>query len=85
MECIYRSLVEAHAIFILPSYVKVINDILMPTEIYNVSGQVVGLYAYYNGSMEYVGHDHLPYAVLAIFMFTTFNLVPFILFCLYLC
>ena len=82
------SVTEAFATFILLSYVKVINtsfDILMPTEIYNASGQVVGLYAYYNGSMEFFGHDHLPYAVLAIFMFTTFNLVPFLLLCLYPC
>ena len=27
-------------------------DILMPTRLYNVSGQVVGLYVYYNGSLE---------------------------------
>ena len=85
-----NSLIEAFATFILLSYVKVINtsfDILIPTKLYNVSGQVVGLYVYYNGSMEYFGHDHLPgpYAVLAIFMFTLFNLVPFLLLCLYPC
>ena len=82
------SLIEAFATFILLSYVKVINtsfDILMPTRLYNVSGQVVGLYVYYNGSQEYFGHDHLPYAVLAIFMFTTFNLMPLLLLCLYPC
>ena len=82
------SLVEAFATFILLSYVKVINtsfDILMPTQFYNVSGQAVGLYVYYNGSQEYFGRDHLPYAVLAIFMFTTFNLMPLLLLCLYPC
>ena len=82
------SLIEAFATFILLSYVKIINtsfNILMPTQLYNVSGQAVGLYTYYNGSMEYFGHDHLPYAVLAIFMFITFNLVPFFLLCLYPC
>ena len=81
------SLIEAFATFILLSYVKVINtsfDILMPTQLYNVSGQV-GLYTYYNGSMDYFGHDHLPYAVLAIFMFIIFNIVPFLLLCLYPC
>ena len=57
----------------------------MPTTVYNVSGQVVGLYVYYNGSMEYFGHDHLPYAVLAVFMFITFNLMPLLLLCLYPC
>ena len=82
------SLVEAFATFILLSYVKVINtsfDILMPTQLYNVSGQVVGLYVYYNGSQEYFGRDHLPYAVLAIFMFITFNLMPLLLLYLYPC
>ena len=31
------------------------------------------------------GRDHLPYVVLAVFMFITFNLVPFLLLCLYPC
>ena len=83
-----NSLIEAFATFILLSYVKVINisfDILIPTRFHNVSGQVVGLYAYYNGSLEYFGHDHLPYALLAIFIFITFNLIPLLLLCLYPC
>ena len=83
-----NSLIQAFGTFILLSYVKVINtsfDILMPVQLHNVSGQVVGLYVYYNGSMEYFGRDHLPYAVLAIFMFTTFNLMPLLLLCLYPC
>ena len=82
------SLTEAFATFILLSCVKVIKtsfDILMPTGVCNVSGQVVGLYAYYNGLMVYFVNDHLPYAVVAIFMFTTFNLVPFLLLCFYPC
>ena len=85
---ISNSLIQAFGTFILLSYVKIINvsfDILMPVQLYNVSGQVVGLYVYYNGSQEYFGHDHLPYAVLAIFMFTTFNLLPLLLLCLYPC
>ena len=83
-----NSLIEAFATFILLSYVKIINtsfDILMPVQVHNVSGQVVGLYTFYNGSLEYFGHDHLPYALLAMFMFITFNLVPFLLLCLYPC
>ena len=82
------SLVEAFATFILLSYIKISNisfDILMPVQVRNVSGQVVGLYTYYNGSLEYFGHDHLPYALLAIFMFTVFNLLPLLLLCLYPC
>ena len=87
-ENISNSLIQAFGTFILLSYVKVINvsfNILMPVQLYNVSGQVVGLYVYYNGSQEYFGRDHLPYAVLAIFMFTTFNLMPLLLLCLYPC
>ena len=83
-----NSLIEAFATFILLNYVKIINisfDILMPVQVHNVTGQIVGLYTYYNGSMEYFGHDHLPYAILAIFMFVAFNLVPFLLLCLYPC
>ena len=83
-----NSLIQAFGTFFLLSYVKIANtsfDILMPVQLYNVSGKVVGLYVYYNGSMEYFGHDHLPYAVLAIFMFVTFNLVPLLLLCLYPC
>ena len=87
-ENISNSLIQAFGTFILLSYVKTIYvsfDILMPVKLYNVSGQVVGLYVYYNGSQEYFGRDHLPYAVLAIFMFTTFNLLPLLLLCLYPC
>ena len=83
-----NSLIEAFATFILLSYVKIVNtsfDILMPVDVHNVSGKTVGHYLYYNGSMEYFGKDHLPYAILAIFMFATFNLVPLLLLCLYPC
>ena len=85
---ISNSLIQAFGTFILLSYVKVINvsfDILMPVQLYNVSGHIIGRYVYYNGSQEYFGCDHFPYAVLAIFMFTTFNLLPLLLLCLYPC
>ena len=82
-----NSLIEAFGTFILLSYIKIINisfNILMPVQVYNVSGNI-GLYTYYNGSLEYFGQDHLPYALLAIFVFFTFNLVPLLLLCLYPC
>ena len=83
-----NSLIEAFATFILLSYVKIVNtsfDILMPVDVHNVSGKTVGQYVFYNGSMEYFGKEHLPYGILALFMFTTFNLVPLLLLCLYPC
>ena len=82
------SLIEVFGTFFLLSYVKITNttfSLLMPTTVYNVSGQVVGLYVHYNGSLEYFGHDHLPYAMLVVFMFITFNLMPLLLLCLYPC
>ena len=85
---IKRTLIKAFGTFILLSYVKILNtsvNILMPVQVYNASGLVVGTYTYYNGSVEYFGQDHLPYAFLAIFMFATFNLAPFLLLYLYPC
>ena len=82
------SLIETFGTFILLSYVKVLDSslsILMPVQVMDVTGRTVGTYLYYNGSVEYFGRDHLPYAVLAIFMFTTFNLMPLLLLCLYPC
>ena len=70
------------------SYVKITNtsfNLLMPTRLHNASGHVVGMYSYYNGSQQYFGYDHLPYAALAIFMFTTSNLLSLLLLCLYPC
>ena len=83
-----NSLIEVFGTFFLMSYVKIINtsfDILTPVQLHNVSGQVVGLYSYYNGLLEYFGREHIPYAVLAIFMFIIFNLIPLLLLCLYPC
>ena len=83
-----NSLIEAFGTFFLFSYVKIGDtsfNILLPVQLYNVSGRIDTLYVYYNGSMEYFGHEHCPYAILAIFMFTTFNLLPLLLLCLYPC
>ena len=83
-----NSLIEAFGTFFLLSYVKITNtsfNLLMPTTLYNASGHTVGMYLYYNGSVEYFGNTHLPYAVLALFMFITFNIMPLLLLSLYPC
>ena len=85
---ISSSLIKPFGTFLLLAYVKIANtsfDILIPARLYNVSGNAIGPYLYYNGSMEYFGSEHLPYGVLAIFMFTTFNLTPLLLLSLYPC
>lgn len=81
------SLVSAFATFMLFSYVKIASisfDILTPVALYDNRGtKVPKFYLYYDGTIEYFGKDHLPYAILAIVMFVVFNLFPLILLCLY--
>ena len=80
------SIVEGFATFLLLSYVKLFNvslDLLIPTHVYNVNGSSLGLYLYYDGTIEYFGEEHLPYAVLAVFVFLVFIIFPLLLLLLY--
>ena len=80
--------IETFGTFFLLSYVKVVNTsfaILMPVWVRNVTGDTVGTFLYYNGTMRYFGPEHRPFMFLAVFMFTTFNLLPLLLLCLYPC
>jgi hypothetical protein len=43
----------------------------------------VGTYLYYDASYEYFGRKHLPYGLVAVFIFVCFNLLPFFLLLLY--
>ena len=82
------SLIKVFSTFFLLSYVKVVNtslDLLMPVQVVNMSDHVLGTYTYYNGSLEYFGPEHRPYAILALLMFVLFNLMPLLLLCLYPC
>ena len=83
------SLVQAFATFILLSYVKICNvsfDILTPAKKYlrPDGSEVDKQYWYYNGSLEFFGKDHIPYAALAIVMSLLFNILPLLLLILYL-
>ena len=42
-------------------------------------------YTYYDGSVEYFGSEHLPYAIVAICICIIFNIMPLLLLCLYPC
>ena len=80
------SIVEAFATFLLLSYVKLLSvsfDLLVPTHVYNVNGSLVGMYLYYDATIEYFGDKHLPYAVLALFVMLVFILFPILLLLLY--
>ena len=80
------SIVEAFATFLLLSYVKLLSvssDLLIPTHVYNINGSSVGLFVYYDATIEYFGSEHLPYGVLAVFVLLVFILFPLLLLLLY--
>ena len=85
---IHNSLVDAFATFLLLSYVKFLSvsfDILTPTTLWDKWGRHVGTVLYYDGSVNYFGTDHLPYAVLAMTVLLVFTVLPILLLCLYPC
>ena len=80
------SIVDAFATFLLLSYVKLLSvsfDLLVPTQVYNINGSLVGLYLYYDATIEYFGEEHLPYALLAVFVLLVFIIFPLLLLLLY--
>ena len=85
---IQNSLVDAFATFFLLSYVKFLSvsfDILMPTIMWDSEFSRQGIVLYNDGTIEYLGRTHLPYAVLAISVLLVFTLLPILLLCLYPC
>ena len=85
---IQTSLIDTFASFLLLSYVKFLSvsfDFLMPVHLYDVHGELMEPYLYFDGSVEYFGKQHLPYAILAITVLIVFNVFPLLLLCLYPC
>ena len=85
---IQNSLVDAFATFLLLSYMKFVStsgDLLTPTVLYHSEPAHATTVLYYDGSIEYFGHKHLPYALLAIVVVLVFILLPILLLCLYPC
>ena len=80
------SMIEVIATFLLLSYIKILNvtaDLLLFTRVYNVNGTQIGIFLYYDASVEYFGKEHLPYAITAIFVLFTFVSLPVVLLFLY--
>ena len=80
------SVIKAFATFLLLSYVKFINttaDILLPTKVYDIYGNLVGSYVFYDASYKYFGPEHLPFCILSIVFFLVFVLSPLMLLFLY--
>ena len=85
---IRNSLLDAFSTFLLLSYVKFLSvsfDILLPTFPLNDCGEYQHPVMYYDGTIEFFGRQHLPYAILALTMLSVFTVIPILLLCLYPC
>lgn len=79
------SIIDVFASFLVLSYVKflcVSFDLLVPTRVYDVHGEPVGIYLYYNANVAYFGPEHLPYGTLAVLV-TLIFILPLLLLLLY--
>ena len=89
LQNIRTSLIDAFATFILLSCVKFLSvsfDLLIPARLYDIHGETLGTnYLYYDGTIEYFGKEHLPYAIVAIIMLLVFVVFPCLLLCLFPC
>lgn len=75
---IHSSIIKTFATFLLLSYGKLLSvtfDLLIPSKLYNVSGEFLGFYLYYDASYKYFHIDHIPYAVIALVV-TFLLLIP---------
>ena len=58
---------------------------MIPTQIYRLGSNVTTFGFYYSPTITYFGSDHLPYAILAIVIFTCFVCIPTLIFVIYPC
>ena len=80
------SVIDAFATFLFLSSMKLLNVsfcLLVPTRVYHQNGSVVGLFLFYDATIEYFGREHLPYAILALVVLLVFVLLPLLLLLLY--
>ena len=86
---IKTSLIDSFATFLLLSYMKFLSiscDLLSPVLIFNIKGETLSkYYLYWDGTIEFFGSEHLPFAILALAVVIIFNILPLLLMCLYPC
>ena len=76
---IQTSIVDAFVTFFILSTTKLFNvsfHLLIPMLLYNVDGDIIGIYLYYNPHLEYMRGKHLPYALLALTVIGLFVVLP---------
>ena len=83
---IRSSIINAFATFLWLSHVKFLSvsfGLLAPTHVFDVHGNKRGLFLYYDGSVPFLGKEHLPYAVLALIVVLLMIVLPILLLILY--
>ena len=83
---IRTTVIDAYATFFLLSFMKVLNttvDILTPATATDLTSGNTTWVVYYDGTVDYFGTEHLPYAVLAIVLCTVLTIAPALLLTLY--
>ena len=80
------TVIDAYATFFLLSFLKVLSvsfDLLIPSHVHNLHGGKSSYVLYYDGTIDYFGREHLPYAILAILFGLIFAVLPTALLILY--
>ena len=80
------SVVHTFATFILFVYTKIIEvsfSLLVPSSVYNETGELPYKIVYYDASIHFLSHQHLPYIILALSMLTIFCGLPVLVLLLY--
>ena len=83
---IQHSIVDAFITFYILSTTKLFGtsiDLLSAVELHSASGESLGLYMYYDATIQYWGSRHWPYALLALMAMAVFILFPLSLLFLY--
>ena len=83
---IQHSIMDTFVTFFILSTTKFLSvsfDLLIPTMLYTPDGTPIGLYLYYDASLQYFHGHHLPYALLALTVLSVFILLPLTLLTLY--
>ena len=83
---IRHSIIDAFATFLLLSYIKLLNtslSLLTYTGIYNDRGSLVGYFLFNDETIEFMGSQHIPFAILAILVLLVGVLFPLLLLLLF--
>ena len=64
-----NSIIHAFATFLLLSFLKFISisgDLLIATPVYDILGSRIGYFMYYDATVEFMGHQHMPFFIMAL-------------------